>query len=184
MGEASEREARRRAHFAAMEGTFPFPLAITDPQLPGGQQLDDDEFVVLTGKDWGVSISPLLLTTRRLICPADPSSRSSVAIPLADIRDVRLRKPMVGFSTVVIESADQARASFPAHINGPRIREDITAMVEAVKRPASPRFSVVGSEPSTGDRYERLRRIGELRTSGVLSEAEFQKEKARILKEP
>ncbi|TMG15025.1 MAG: SHOCT domain-containing protein [Chloroflexi bacterium] len=34
------------------------------------------------------------------------------------------------------------------------------------------------------DRYERLRQIGELRSSGVLSEAEFEQEKARILREP
>ena len=43
--------------------------------------------------------------------------------------------------------------------------------------------TVVPPPPVAGDRYERLRQIGELRASGVLSESEFEEEKARILKE-
>jgi hypothetical protein len=39
------------------------------------------------------------------------------------------------------------------------------------------------SVPS-GDRYEQLRKITELKQSGTLSEAEFEEEKARILKQP
>jgi hypothetical protein len=38
--------------------------------------------------------------------------------------------------------------------------------------------------PSARDRYDLLREIIELRRSGVLTEAEFEKEKARILDQP
>ncbi|TME78258.1 MAG: SHOCT domain-containing protein [Chloroflexi bacterium] len=56
-------------------------------------------------------------------------------------------------------------------------------MVEFAQR-AAPKPSVVNPPSPGGDRYEQLRRIGELRQSGVLSEAEFEKEKARILEQP
>ncbi|TMD21585.1 MAG: SHOCT domain-containing protein [Chloroflexi bacterium] len=184
MAEASEREARRQAHFAHTQATSPLPASITDIALPGGLQLDDDEFVVRTAKDWGVSVKPLFLTTRRLICTSDLSGRAVAAIRLSDIQDVQLRKHWIGFATIVVNVADQPQASFPAHINGARIRADIQAMVDAARPSASPRLSVVSPPPATADRYERLRQIGELRSSGVLSEAEFEEEKARILREP
>jgi putative oligomerization/nucleic acid binding protein len=182
MADLPDRESRRQANFAAAQKTSPLPPSIADVPLAGGLQLADDEFVVRTARDWGSSISTLVLTTRRLICPTDLTGRRQVAIPLIDVRDVQLRKHWVGFPTIVVERADQPPASFPAHINGARIRADISSMVEAAQRAAMPTLSVV--PPSTsGDRYERLRKIGELRASGVLSESEFQEEKARILKE-
>jgi hypothetical protein len=178
-----DREARRKAHFAQMQGTFPLPLVFDDIPLPGAGTLDDDEFAVRTAKDWGTSVKPLILTTQRLICPSDPGGRAAI-IPLTDIRSVTLRKHAIGFSTIIIETADERQASFPAHINGPLMRADIAAMVDVAQRAAAPRLSVVNSPSPGGDRYEQLRRIGELKESGVLSEAEFQEEKARILKQP
>jgi len=182
MADGPDREAKRQANFAQAQKTSPLLPSIADVPLPGGLELGEDEFVVRTAKDWGVSIS-LVLTTRRLICPTDLTGRTEVSIPLTDVRDVQLRKHWVGFPTIVIECADQPPASFPAHINGARIRADISAMVESARGPAGPALSVVTPPPTSSDRYERLRQIGELRASGVLSETEFQEEKARILKE-
>src|SRR5437868_6482298 len=54
---------------------------------------------------------------------------------------------------------------------------------EFVVRTAKDWGAPVMPPPPAGDRYERLRQIGELRASGVLSEAEFEEEKARILSE-
>jgi len=152
--------------------------------LPPGVQLEPGETVVRTAKDWGLSIRTLVLTTRRLFCQVDPSGGGTAEIRLTDVRQVRLRKPLIGFNTVVIEYGDQQRAAFPAHINGAAIRADIAAAVDAVQQPSTPRLSVVQPEPAPDDRYERLRRIGELRATGVLTEKEFEEEKARILKEP
>jgi hypothetical protein len=44
--------------------------------------------------------------------------------------------------------------------------------------------STTSASRSTGDRYDQLRKITELKQSGTLSEAEFEEEKARILKQP
>jgi hypothetical protein len=140
---------------------------------------------VRTARDWGVSTTPLLLTNRRLICPADAVGHAVAVIPLNDIREVRLRKPFIGYRTVVIERKTQPPASFPAHINGERIRADIEAAVlkaSPTPHPDAPQQG--GREIRAPDRYDRLRQIGELRSSGVLTEAEFEEEKARILKGP
>ncbi|HVH65973.1 MAG TPA: SHOCT domain-containing protein [Candidatus Acidoferrum sp.] len=152
-----------------------------DLNLPRGFELEDDEVVLRSAKDWGVSVNPLLLTNRRLICPSEVSGGNPVAILLRDIQDVHLRKPFIGYVTVVTEYGDHQRAAFPAHINANRIRADIA---EAVERARGAKLSVVPLEPAAPDRYERLRRLGELKASGVLSDREFEAEKARILKEP
>ena len=184
MADRPDREARRQTKFTQAQKTSPLPPSLADVPLPGGLQLDEDEFVVRMAKDWGVSISSLVLTTRRLICPSDLTGRTQVSIPLTDVRDVQLRKHWVGFATIVVNRIDEPPASFPAHINGARIRADISAMVDAAQRATIPKLSVVTPPATTSDRYERLRQIGELRSSGVLSEAEFEEEKARILREP
>ena len=176
------REARRREAFAQLESSFPLSISMTDVGLPAGARLDDDEFVVRTSKDWRLSIKPLILTTKRLFCPSDLTGRSSVALRLSDVRSVTLRKHWVGFSTIVVENVDRRQASFASHINGPLVRSDIAAMVDAAHGTAAP--SPSAAAPPAGDRYKQLREISDLKESGVLSEAEFEKEKARILKQP
>ena len=126
----ADREVRRRSAFARLQSSIPLSISMTDVELPGGARLDDDEFVVRTAKDWGLSIKPLILTTRRLFCPSDLTGRSSVALRLSDVRGVTLRKHWGGFSTIVVETVDQRQASFATHINGPLVRSDIAAMVE------------------------------------------------------
>ena len=183
MAEASERAARRQHNLARMQGKSPLPARVDDVPLPGGGLLEEDEFVVRTAKDWHVSVKPLLLTTRRLVCPRDPSGREVATVLLADVGEVRLRKNRIGFATVVIEAGDERKAFFPAHVNGALMRTDIATMVDFARREATPTPSEGSPLAATADRYENLRRLGELKASGVLSEAEFEEEKARILKE-
>ena len=182
MAESPERAARRQQNFARIQGQPPLPVKPDDIPLPGGGLLDEDEFVVRTAKDWRVSVKPLLLTTRRLVCPRDPSGREVANVLLTDVREIRLRKHWIGYATVVIEAAGDRNVFFPAHSNGALMRGDIAAMVDFARRQEAPTPSKGSPESATGDRYEKLRRIGELKASGVLSETEFEEEKARILK--
>jgi hypothetical protein len=153
-------------------------------ELPDGSSLEDGEVVVKTAKDWGLTIKSLVLTNRRLFCPADLTGRSTVSLPLTDVLGVTLSKHLVGFSTVVVETRDRPQASFAAHINGKLIRSDIAAAVDQAKRSAGLDPSTTASSSPAGERYDLLRKISELKESGVLSEAEFEEEKARILKLP
>jgi hypothetical protein len=184
MADDPQREARRAAEFARLQPTFPLKISVTDLELPDGARLDDDEFVVRTAKDWGLSVKPLVLTTRRLVCPSDLTGRSSVSLRLTDVLSVALRKHWIGFSTIVVETRDRRQASFAAYINGPLVRSDIAATVDYAQQSAALDPSTAASALPAGERYDQLRKISELKQSGVLTEAEFEEEKARILKAP
>jgi hypothetical protein len=81
-----------------------------------------------------------------------------------------------------VETGDQRPVSFATHINGALVRSDIAAAVDYAK--PSVGLEPSAAAPSSRDRYDLLREIIELRRSGVLTEAEFEKEKARILGQP
>src|SRR5438094_9866209 len=132
MADRPDREAKRQANFAQAQKTSPLLPSIADVPLPGGLELGEDEFVVRTAKDWGVSIS-LILTTRRLICPTDLTGRTEVSIPLSDVRDVQLRKHLVGFVTIVVNWPDEPPASVPAQSNGARSGADTAVMAHAAQ---------------------------------------------------
>ncbi|MDQ6710291.1 MAG: SHOCT domain-containing protein [Candidatus Dormibacteraeota bacterium] len=180
MDDAQGRTARRQANLTRLQGTFPLPILIDDLALPDGGHLDEDEFVVRVGKDWGVSLKPMMLTTRRLICPRDPSGRDAALIPLDKVSAVAVRKHWVGSGSIVVDWA-AGRAFFPVYLNPARVRDEIAAMVAAAQ-PAMP--EAPAAQVPEGDRLEKLRRVGELRASGVLTDKEFEQEKARILREP
>jgi hypothetical protein len=153
-------------------------------ELPDGSRLEDGEVVIKTAKDWGLSSKSLVLTNRRLFCPSDLTGRSTVSLPLADVLGVTLSKHLVGFSTIVVDTRDRPQASFAVHINGQLVRSDITAAINAAKQSAAFDPSAPASSAPSGERYEQLAKINELKRSGVLTEAEFEEEKARILKRP
>jgi hypothetical protein len=175
------REARRADAFARLQPAYPLKMSMTDAELPDGTRLDDDEFLVRTAKDWGLSLKSLALTTRRLFCPSDLTGRTTLSLPLSDVLNVALHKHLIGFATIVVDIRDGRQASFPVHINGQLVRSDIAAAVNYAKPSARLEPSAA---PSARDRYDLLREIIELRRSGVLTEAEFEKEKARILDQP
>jgi hypothetical protein len=155
-----------------------------NPELPDGSRLEDGEVVVKTAKDWGLSIKSLVLTNQRLFCPADLTDRSTVSLRLTDVLTVSLKKHWVGFSTIVVETRNRRQASFAVHINGPLVRSDIAAAVDVAKQSAALDSSAPASSAPSGERYQQLAKINELKRSGALTEAEFEEEKARILKGP
>jgi hypothetical protein len=177
------REGRRAEAFARLQPAFPLKISMTDVELPDGSRLDEEEFLVRTAKDWDLSTKSLVLTTRRLFSPSDLTGRTTLSIPLTEVVNVTLRKHLIGFSTIVVDLSDGRQASFPAHINGKLVRAEIGAAADYAKRSAGTGRSVAASGPPA-DRYDQLRKANELKQSGVLTEAEFQEEKARILKQP
>jgi hypothetical protein len=154
-----------------------------DAALPSGFSLQKGEVIVRTASDWGLAGHALTLTTQRLFCPAEPSGKSQVAISLTDVVDVVFQKHFVGYSTITIATAAGPKYLVPAHINGRAIREDILGMVRAARGEPTAGPSR-GADPKTPDRYDQLHKLAELKASGTISEAEFEQEKARILRSP
>ena len=92
MDDTQGRAARRQEHFARLQGAYPLPIVIDDLALPDGGRLEEDEFVVRVGKDWGSSVKPLVLTTRRLTCPLS-LARSRTPSPQAPRRATNTPTP-------------------------------------------------------------------------------------------
>src|SRR6202011_5924965 len=164
------REARRADAFARLQPGYPLKMSMTDAELPDGTRLDDDEFLVRTAKDWGLSLKSLVLTTRQLFCPSDLTGRTTLSLPLTNVLSVALHKHLIGFATIVVDIRDGRQASFPAYINGERVRSPSAAAVGYANPPGG--LEPAATAPSARDRYDLLREIIELRRSGVLTEAE------------
>ncbi|HVT63622.1 MAG TPA: SHOCT domain-containing protein [Mycobacteriales bacterium] len=61
--------------------------------------------------------------------------------------------------------------------------QELMDLEEAERTGAAPPPSSSSSAPSSASRLDQLQQLGELRKEGVLSDAEFEQEKARILRE-
>jgi hypothetical protein len=52
---------------------------------------------------------------------------------------------------------------------------------QAAPGPAEPAYAPAPAGSSTDDKLEQLKQLGELKTAGVLTDAEFEAQKAKIL---
>jgi len=136
--------------------------------------------------------SYFVVTTDRLIHREGWIAKHSMEIPLEAINDVRFKQTVferiIGAGTLVVQSASESgREEFKAIRNPEEVQKTIyhqgemnqqrmfrTAGTTAVPPPPSG----VPMAPST---ISELERLADLRAKGVLTEDEFQAQKARIL---
>lgn len=178
---AAQQQQLRAAAYAEAQKTCPIPIDPKPQPLPGGLTLFADEFVLAIAKDWGLSSQRLILTTHRLIHSHGRLSKDQQIVYLTDIRDVAFKKPLVGYGTLGIETAGgHSLEGLPTVKNGQAMRDKLLALVhwarQRAQQPAP--TQVVAAVP---DKYDQLRKLAELKASGVLSEAEFEAEKAKLL---
>jgi membrane protein YdbS with pleckstrin-like domain len=138
--------------------------------------------------------SYFVVTSDRLIHREGWIAKHSMEIPLEAINDVRFKQGIfervIGAGTLVVQSASESgREEFRAIRNPEDVQKTIYHQgelnQERMFRPAGtppppvpPRASGSPLAPSTVTELERL---ADLRAKGVLTEAEFQAQKARIL---
>jgi Short C-terminal domain/Bacterial PH domain len=173
----------REAAFTQTKASCALPL---DPKiviLPGGIQVFNDEFVVSVARDWGWSTQKLALTTHRVVWSKGVINTDQKSIYLTDIRDVRYHKPFMGAGSIILETAGgRSIEGLPAASNGAVVRDRLMAMIHwARQRAQQPAAAPAAPAPAAPDRLEQLKRLGDLKTAGVLSEEEFQAEKAKLL---
>lgn len=158
--------------------------------LPGGLQLLNDEFVVTVGKDWGWSSQRLVMTTQRVIYTHGRVNKDAEVVYLTDIRDVRYHKNMMtvggmmGLGTLVLETAGgKSLEGLPAASNSAEIRNQLLAMIHyARQRTIQPQISPsTGTPPPAPDKYGQLKQLAELQKAGVITQQEFDAEKAKLL---
>ena len=179
---AAEHQARRQRAFDAARQTCPLPIAPDEMALPGGLSLFEDEFLVSTARDWGWSSQRLLLTTHRLIHTHGRMTKDQQSVYLTDIRDVGFRKPLVGYGTLAIETAGgHSIEGLPAISNGREQRDRLMQLIHWARQRAQQPQQVLQAAPAAPDRFDQLRKLADLKAMGVLSDEEFEREKAKIL---
>jgi uncharacterized membrane protein YdbT with pleckstrin-like domain len=129
--------------------------------------------------DW--LTSHFVVTSDRIIHRQGLVAKSSMEIPLEAINDVRFEQGvfdrLVGAGTLVVQSASEAGREEFSHIRKP---EDVQKTIyhQGELNQARMRGGSGASSPSPTTELERL---ADLRAKGVLTEAEFQAQKAKIL---
>ena len=182
-------KADRDAAFSRAQRECPLPIQ-SDGSLPGGLQLLNDEFVVTVGKDWGWSSQRLALTTHRVIYTHGRVNKDAEIVYLTDIRDVHYHRSMMslmGLGSLVLETAGgKSLEGLPAASNSADIRNKLLAMIHfARQRASAPQVSPSpASSPPTQDKYAQLKQLADLKDQGVITQQEFDAEKAKLLASP
>jgi uncharacterized membrane protein YdbT with pleckstrin-like domain len=127
--------------------------------------------------------SHFVVTSDRVIHREGWISKRSMEVPLEAINDVRFEQGIfdrvVGAGTVTIQSASESGRQVFDHIRKPEeVQRTIYQQGELNQdRMFRPNPSVPGTPSATAE----LERLADLRARGVLTEAEFQAQKAKIL---
>jgi uncharacterized membrane protein YdbT with pleckstrin-like domain len=124
--------------------------------------------------------SHFVVTTDRVIHRSGWFAKRSMEIPLENISDVRFSQSvferMIGGGDLVLESAGEFGQQSFTNIRRPEyVQKTIYEMNEANLRRMRPPTTAPGSVA------EELAKLDRLRDEGVLSDAEFEAEKARLL---
>ncbi|MEX2407296.1 MAG: PH domain-containing protein [Actinomycetota bacterium] len=135
--------------------------------------------------------SNFAVTSDRIIHREGFLAKHTMEIPLEAINDIRFQQSLfervVGAGDLVIQSASEFGRNVFANVRNPEhVQRTIYEQGERNKermyqgRPSAPSPSPSPASPSVTTELERL---AELRNKGVLTEAEFQNQKKRILGE-
>jgi membrane protein YdbS with pleckstrin-like domain len=136
--------------------------------------------------------SYFVVTSDRLIHREGWIAKHSMEIPLEAINDVRFRQTVfervIGAGTLIVQSASESgREEFKAIRNPEEVQKTIYHQGEMnQQRMFRPSGTMAGSPPPAGvpmapSTVTELERLADLRAKGVLTEEEFQAQKAKIL---
>ena len=124
-----------------------------------------------------------VVTTDRLVYRSGVLSKSGIEIPLDRVNNVlfsqRLFERMLGSGDLVIESAGESGRQQFADVRKPSaVQNEIYRQIEANE---NRKFDRIGRGGGSGSVADELAKLDRLRRDGVLSEAEFAAQKARLL---
>jgi membrane protein YdbS with pleckstrin-like domain len=134
--------------------------------------------------------SYFVVTSDRLIHREGWIAKHSMEIPLEAINDVRFRQTVferiIGAGTLVVQSASESgREEFKAIRNPEEVQKTIYHQGELNQqrmfRPTGTTAAPPPGVPMAPSTVTELERLADLRAKGVLTEEEFQAQKAKIL---
>jgi uncharacterized membrane protein YdbT with pleckstrin-like domain len=135
--------------------------------------------------------SEFVVTSDRVVHRSGVLSKRSMEIPLENVTDVRFEQGvverLVGAGSLILESPGQYGQERFSHVANPeKVQKTIYELTEENRRrmaPVTPLAPV--SAPSRGNDVsvaDEIAKLARLRQQGVLTEEEFQAQKARLLR--
>jgi hypothetical protein len=97
---AAQMEQQREILRDRVAPTCPLPLMQNGAKLPGGLELFRDEFIVVQGRDWGLSSDKLVITTHRMIKTEGRVNKNAETCYLSDVKDVLYHKSALHHATI------------------------------------------------------------------------------------
>lgn len=134
--------------------------------------------------DWWFTL--YVLTTERLITRRGLIARRGIEIPLENITNVNFSQTIIeralGAGDLIVESAGETGRSEFTNIPHP---DEFQALLYKVREERSRKLGETSSQaaPTQADATERLHRLAELHTSGVISDAEYEEKRQKLLDE-
>jgi len=130
--------------------------------------------------------SNFAVTTDRIIHREGFIAKRTMEIPLEAINDIRFHQSvferMVGAGDLIIQSASEFGRNVFANIRGPEsVQRTIYEQGERNKDRMYQGRASSGPPPGSPSVTTELERLADLRAKGVLTEAEFQEQKRRVL---
>ncbi len=126
-----------------------------------------------------------VVTSDRLIRRQGLVAKHSMEIPLEHVNDVRfsqnILERMIGAGTLIVQSASEAGREEFSNVRHP---EEVQKTIYRVGEQNKQRMFRPGSSPAAPSVTTELERLADLRSRGVLTEEEFQAQKAKILGRP
>jgi len=161
--------------------------------IPGGRTVDIIlTLLVLGGFAWLVVrpvvswlVTRYVLTTERLMTRKGLIAQSGIEIPLERITNVNFSQSFferfLGAGDLLVESAGTTGQSRFANI--PRPDQFASVLYNVREKRALALQSGSGAAPVSDDAIEKLRRLKELHEEGVLSDAEYEDKRQKLLGE-
>ncbi|WP_285703698.1 SHOCT domain-containing protein [Microtetraspora sp. NBRC 16547] len=143
--------------------------------------LEDEVVDQMAGGAFGPGIGLVVLTDRRLLFVKDGLvAKVSEDFPVGKISSVHWEPGSSHGTLTVTSSGDKAEIEHIHNDDGERIADAIRHRLPGARSAASP---APAEAPVSGedDVFEALRKLGELRDKGVVTDAEFEAKKAELL---
>jgi hypothetical protein len=141
---------------------------------------ENEQVDLITGGTYGAGTGIVVLTDRRLCFLKDGLlSKTSEDFPLGKISSVQWSAGMLLGKIIVFASGNKAEIVNVQKTDGKAITDAVRARLSEAPAPAAE--SPAAAATPAPDVYEQLAKLGELRTAGIVTDAEFEAKKAELL---
>ncbi|WP_327587054.1 PH domain-containing protein [Nonomuraea sp. NBC_00507] len=141
---------------------------------------EGEQVQLMSAGQYGQGTGLVALTDRRLLFVKDGiMSKSTEDFPLEKISSVEWSSGMLLGSLTVFASGNKAEITSMDKQDGKQLGDRLRERL-ASGRPSG---AAPAPAPSGGDVYDQLRKLGELRDAGVLTQAEFEEKKTALMRQ-